>query len=288
MTQMLTATEQYELLYPEMGYMALLKNLRKLDEAGLGDTDAKIIQKRLGDPGEVAKSRQLPFQFYTAWLNVNSGRWRTALNKALNASLGNVPTMDGRSLILIDTSGSMGATMSNPHPGRRRTVFNSGTGRYQENIARQPRRVDAAALFGIAVAMANPGNVDVYGFATDQMAVNHIANSGKTLLQVVDMFGGTIGRVGHGTDIQRAVTNTYKGHDRVLIFTDMQTMAGRNGDVARDVPKDKHVYGFDLSGYQNTALDTSASTRHEMAGLGDYVFDNVPRIEAGAAEKWPF
>lgn len=286
----LTAREQYEILYPEMGYMALLRNLRKLDEVGLKESDAKKIKKRLADPGEVAKSKQLPFRFYSAWMNVPTNRWKDALGAALNESLKNVPQVDGRSLILIDTSGSMEATMNPNRPRSSRSVFNASTGQQEEMGSRSPRRVDAAALFGIALAMANPGQVDVYGFASETMAVNNIVNSGKTILQVVDMFGKTIGRVGHGTEIQRAVTKTYNGQDRVFIFTDMQTMQGpwANRDVAKAVPMDKHVYGFDLTGYQNTAIDTSKPTRHEMGGLGDYIFSNVPRIEAGAAEKWPF
>lgn len=290
----LTPAEQYELLVPEMGYMALLRNLRKLDEVGLKAATAKKIADKIGDPAEVAKSRQLPFRFYTAHMNTSTGRWKKALNAALTQSLENVPTFEGRTLILIDTSASMEAPMGDPHRPRKypRRVINAATGLAEEVGSRVPRRVDAAALFGITLALANAGNVDVYGFATDQMAVNNIVGSGRGVLEVVDLFSRTVGKVGHGTEIQRAVDNTYAGQDRVIICTDMQTMGnvwGRtSGDVTRAVPQDKHVYGFDLTGYQHTAIDTASPTRHEMGGLGDHVFSNIPRIEAGAAEEWPF
>src|SRR3712207_7767035 len=50
-------------LAPTMGYMALLRNLRNFDEAGMPDEVAAVVAARLGDPDEVARSRQLPYRF---------------------------------------------------------------------------------------------------------------------------------------------------------------------------------------------------------------------------------
>ncbi|MEU5908419.1 hypothetical protein ABZ780_29095 [Micromonospora sp. NPDC047467] len=48
-----------------------------------------------------------PFNFYGAHKAVGSLRWGAALEKALQASLGNVPALPGRTLVVIDQSPSM-------------------------------------------------------------------------------------------------------------------------------------------------------------------------------------
>jgi hypothetical protein len=295
MTTRLSDKEQWEILIHEMGYMALLRNLRNFDKAGIGKNIANRVAQKLADPDEIAKSKQLPFRFYTAWMNTPTGRWRDPLGAALQESIKNIPEFEGTSEILIDTSLSMQSTMSTPHPrGTPDRIRNVRTGQEEDVAPQVPRMVDAAAVFGIALALRNPGKVELWGFADGQMAVTNMLGSGKSLLELTELFGREIGRVGHGTQIERAVRDTYHGQDRVFIFTDMQTVAHESvwpyrdqGDVTRAVPEDKHVYGFNLAGYQHSAMDTGPY-RHEMGGLTDHTFGAVPLIEAGASEVWPW
>src|ERR1700722_19355660 len=184
MVTRLTDAEQWEILIEEMGYMAQLRNLRNFDSAGINSALRNKVSQRLSNPAEVAKSKQLPFRFYSAWMNVKDQRWLPALEKALQNSVPNIPQLDGRSLILIDTSGSMQAEMSNPDARagwRRPRVRNVQTGEEEDVTSKVPTRGVAAGLFGMALAMRTGGAVDVYGFADGQMAVNNIANSGKSL-----------------------------------------------------------------------------------------------------------
>jgi hypothetical protein len=295
--QRLSDKEQWALLIEEMGYMAQLRNLRNFDNAQIDGILANKVKARLSDPNEVKKSKQLPFRFYSAWLNVKDRRWADTLDTALDLSIPNIPQLDGRTLILIDTSGSMQVPMSDPHDRgyKKHRVVNVATGEEEDVTSKTPNRVDAGALFGLALAMRNPGNVDVFSFASGQENLTKIAADPKnSLLKAVEKFSQRVGMVGHGTDIEGAIRNTYNGQDRVAIFTDMQSMPverawpyGDAGDVTRAVPKDKHVYGFDLSGYQNSAMDASP-TRHEMGGLTDHTFSAIPQIEAGASGKWPW
>lgn len=46
--------------------MALIRNLRRLDEAGLPDQEAAKLAARIADPEQVRRSRQLPFRFLSA------------------------------------------------------------------------------------------------------------------------------------------------------------------------------------------------------------------------------
>jgi hypothetical protein len=280
-TGALTKRQQWELIIPEMGYMALLRNLRNFDEAGLQDSLANKIANKIASPAEVKISRQLPFRFFSAYKAAPSLRWGHSLEKALQECVPNIPVLDGKTLVLIDMSGSMQAPMSSARDFRLNP--------------KAPNRMEAAALFGIALALKNPDNTDVWGFADGQFKIDNISQ-GASILKTVKLITDQCGRVGHGTQIERAVRDTYKDHDRVCIFTDMQTMPSENaaipyyghiGDVSSAVPKNVHVYGFNLAGYENSGMATSPY-RHEMGGLTDHTFALIPLLESGARGDWPW
>jgi hypothetical protein len=268
----LSKADQWRLILPQLGYMALIRNLRNLDEAGLGDEEAAKQAARIADPEEVRRSRQFPFRFLSAYLNAASLRWGHALETALDAATANIPELPGRTLILIDTSASMGQPLS-----RRSTMT----------------MVQAAALFGVATGIRNRDRADLYGFADRQFRVERSAYR-LSVLKSVEAFARRIGEVGHGTRIAEAVRATYRGHDRVMIFTDMQTFPDRRGwgqpvgDVSASVPARIPVYGFNLVGYRHSAMPAGHGNRHELGGLTDATFALIPNIEAGLAARWPW
>lgn len=256
----------WEALAPSMGYMAALRNLRNFDEAGISEQAAAAVIARLSDPQEVARSRQLPFRFLAAQENMTSQRWGHALDLALQSSLANIPTLGGKTLVLVDTSASMtGMTFS---------------ARSKMTPAK------AAALFGVALA-AKGEDVDMRGFA-DGVFTNPV-KKGSSVLLGVQAFLRRTGEVGHGTDINRAVRTSYAGHDRVVIISDMQTMGGYYaGDVSRHVPANIPVYGFNLGGYKQGAFAAGSGNRHEFGGLTDATFRMIPLLEAGKNASWPW
>jgi hypothetical protein len=267
----LSKAEQWRLILPRLGYMALIRNLRNLDEAGVTDEEATMLAARIADREQVWRSRQFPFRFLSAYLAAPSLRWGHALEQALDAATANIPELPGRTLILIDTSASMGQPLS-----RRSTMT----------------MVQAAALFGMATAIRNRERADVYGFADGQFRVAR-STYRWSILKSVEAFTRRIGEVGHGTRIAEAVWATYRGHDRVMIFTDMQTFPagcgyGQVGDVSASVPARTPVYGFNLIGYPHSAMPASAGNRHELGGLTDATFALIPNIEAGLAARWPW
>src|SRR5260370_13813712 len=202
----LPKAEQWRLILPQLGFMAALRNLRNLDEAGLSDGDVAPLIARFSDPEQVRRSRQFPFRFLSAYLSVPSLRWGHALEKALDSATANIPELPGRTLILIDTSASMGQPMS------RKSAMTM---------------VQAAALFGLATAFRNRDRADLYGFADGQFRVERSAYQ-RSVLKSVEAFTRRIGEVGHGTRIAEAVRAAYRRHDRVMIFTDRQTFPHRS------------------------------------------------------------
>ncbi|MEV0679008.1 TROVE domain-containing protein [Actinosynnema sp. NPDC050436] len=255
----------WEALIPSMGYMAVLRNLRNFDEAGVSDRVAEQVAARLADPDQVARSRQFPFRFLSAYESAPGLRWGHALDKALRASLANLPALPGRSLVLVDTSASMtNATLS---------------ARSKVTPAK------AAAVFGVALGVKGE-DVDVRGFATGEF--RHRLPRGGSVLREVERFLGRTGEVGHGTDIVGAVRRSYDRHDRVFIISDMQTLSGYGYGVADAVPAHVPVYGFNLGGHEHAAFATGSGNRHEFGGLTDATFRMVPLLEAGRNADWPF
>jgi len=248
-----------------MGYMALLRNLRNFDEAGVSDELAATVAAKLADPDEVAKSRQLPFRFYSAYRTAPSLRWGHALDKALSFATANIPAFVGRTLVLVDTS----ASMTSGAISKRSTVTPA----------------QAAALFGVCLA-ARGNTVDLVGFADGTF--QHSVGRGASVLREVDAFVKRTGEVGHGTQIAASLRASYQGHERVVVISDMQTFQDYHGDVASAVPAHVPIYGFNLGGYRAAAMPTGLGTRHEIGGMSDATFRMIPLLEAGRDAAWPW
>lgn len=263
----------------QLGYMAMLRNLRNFEKAGISRAARDHVCTRLAAPGEVARSRQFPFRFLSAYKATQSDWWSLALSDALDHSVGNLPVFPGRTLVLVDTSGSMGSPIS-----EKSSVTHAEIG----------------ALFGVALARAGQ-NVDLHGFAGGggygfggwntqdaRVSFKHNLAKGGSLMKGIQSFTKRIGEVGHGTRMVEALKETYDGHDRVVLVTDMQAFAAYGGDqVTSAVPADVRMYGINPSGYSSTALDLSKRNRYEVGGFSDAVFRMISLLEARNA-NWPF
>ena len=262
----LDKAQLWSALIPSMGIMALARNLRNFDEAGVADSVAEQVAAKFADPAQVARSRMFPFRWLSAYEAAPSLRWGHALDQALQASLQNLPAMPGRSLILVDTSGSM----------------TSGGISARSNVT----PLKAAAVFGVALA-ARGEQVDLHGFADG--VFGHTVAKGASVIREVAAFVERSGEVGHGTAIVPSLQATYHGQDRVFLISDMQTMAGPYSVGVSDVvPAHVPLYGFNLGGYKHAAYATGTANRHEFGGLTDATFRMVPLLEAGRAGVWPW
>ncbi len=262
----------WEALIPSMGYMARLRNLRNFDQAGVSDTVALKLAAELADPEKVARSRQLPMRFLSAYRAAPSLRWGYALETALDLSLQNVPELKGRTLILVDTSGSMHSPFSK-----------DGT----------LMRWDAATVFGLALAR-RAQSADLVSFSGGYWGSAAKASKvfpmtrGESLLKSLDRWQGGGYFIGGGTDTAGAVQRHYTGHDRVVILTDEQADFHGNGDVFATVPKDRMAYTFNLAGYSRGHAPSGTGTRHTFGGLTDAGFRLIQLIERGRNGDWPF
>lgn len=262
----------WEALIPSMGYMAKLRNLRNFDQAGVSDAVAADVAAELADPGRVARSRQLPMRFLSAYRAAPSLRWGHALEQALGHSLAAVPALTGRTLVLVDTSGSMQAGFAK-----------------DGSLARW----DAAALFGLALAR-RCAHADVVSYssvgATRQGRAQPASlvfpqRRAEPVLGAVRRWRAEGYFLGWGTDTVGAVREHYAGHDRVVILTDEQA---NDGDVGRAVPGRVPLYTWNLAGYRYGHAPGGTPYRHTFGGLTDAAFRMIPLLEAGRDADWPF
>jgi hypothetical protein len=264
----------WEAVIPSMPFMARLRNLRNFDEAGVSDEVAEQVAKQLADPEQVAKSRQLPMRFYSAFNAAPSLRWGHALEKALTASLSNIPQLGGRTLILVDTSSSMHEAFSKDG---------------------SLMRWDAAALFGIALGR-RCASADVVSFSSARYYMSD-APGAKTKAFPLASGGSLLGDVkkwrdggwflGGGTDTAAALRQEFHRHDRVVIVTDEQ--AGHDHvEVDQSIPQSTPMYTWNLAGYEAGHAPSGHGQRHTFGGLTDAAFRMIPLLESSRDAAWPW
>jgi hypothetical protein len=249
----------WEAMIPSMGYMALLRNLRNFDKYGISVQARDVVRARLSDKDEVAKSRQFPYRFLSALKAVDTHNWTSTLETALGYSCQNIPAFDGSTLVLVDVSGSMWTPLT---------------------ARSQVQRWEVGALFGAALAIRTGGHATLVAFGTDSKEVAFTPNA--SVLRVIGHIGHA--NVGHGTNIHGTIDKHWNGHDRIVIFTDMQThdFAGKGTRQA------KFVHGFNLAGYATTAFDSALKGRFEYGGFTDATFRLMPILEQFGHGDWPF
>lgn len=273
----------WESMIPSMGYMALLRNLRNFDQAGISNDHAQLVGEILSDPAQVARSRQLPMRFLTAYRNAPSLRWSWPLEQALNLSLSNIPELGGNTLILVDTSGSMGH-------------------RFSDKSTLQ--RWDVAALFGVALAQrCERANVASFSGTYRQFP---LMKDGTSLLKELGRWQHEGFNLNGGTDTVRALQgNVNPSIQRVVIITDEQASGGYDAsgrrrygygldqehylnEVNRVVSASMPLHVINVAGYEKGMVPSGQDNRHVYAGLTDQVFKLIPVVEAGQTGRWPW
>lgn len=267
--------QAWEAVVPSMGLMALARNLRNFDEAGVSDEVAAQICARFAHPEQVAKSRMFPFRWWAAYKHAPSLRWAHALEQAIGHSLANVPQLPGSTLILVDRSPSM-------FPGYHFSTAN----RSDITLAEQ------AAVFGSALAL-RAEKPTLVGFGGESKKLD--VHKGGSILKHIETFGQI-----DGTDIPSAVKKHWYAHDRIIIVTDEQSRPGwlpsnmgayggmRETVIDDLVPKATPVYMWNLAGYKAGAMPSGSTGRHCFGGLTDQAFRMIPLLESGRDADWPW
>ncbi|WP_162148914.1 TROVE domain-containing protein [Asticcacaulis sp. AC466] len=179
--------ETFERLLAErkLGYLALLRNLRNMDQA---DVDEGLVREAI--IARHGADRILPFRYVAAARA--APRFEPFLDQALSETILEGPVLTGRTLVLVDVSGSMNARLS---------------------AKSDLTRMDAAATLASII----PGDVRVFTFSEQVKEVP--ARRGMAGVDAVIQSQPHSGTwLGKAMDKVNAIK-----HDRLIVITDEQS-----------------------------------------------------------------
>jgi len=170
----------------KLGALALLRNLRNMHEA---DVHEELVLEALLS---MKSDRVLPFRFIAAARY--APQWEAAIEQAMFAGVAGREKLPGKTVLLVDVSGSMVAPLS-----KRSEML----------------RTDAA--YGLAVLLREIGeDVSVYSFSDELKRIP--ARRGFALRDAIDMS-----QPHGGTYLGKALGNIAEPYDRLIVITDEQS-----------------------------------------------------------------
>jgi len=285
----------------KLGYMALLRNLRNIQEAGVSYTHFQKVCARLADADEVTKAKQFPFRYLAAYRELiaepsvktsaisvfkqvsalfkgqnkgYTGELLDALEKAVQASAANIKGFgyETRVLLACDVSGSMQTPVS----------------------AKSKILLYDVGLMLAMLLQSRCKNVEVGMFGDTWKT---IAVPRANILGNVQEFYRREGEVGYATNghlVIQDILSRKVQMDKVFIFTDCQLWNSAAGGsklhiqyywerYKRQVAPQAKLYLFDLKGYGQSPLTLLQNDVYLVAGWSDKIFDVLAALEAGGS-----
>lgn len=238
----------------KLGYFALLRNIRNIVEHAPEVLDEALTQ--LTNESAIKKSLVLPFRFMTAYEELNKingpvmRKALTAVNKALDIAVQNVPQFEGETLVVLDVSSSMRGT-DEKSPAKIGSVFSA--------------------------ALVKRNDCDFMMFDGDARYVN--TNTSDSLITIISSMRFDGGSTNFHSVFQRA----NRKYDRIIILSDMQGWVGYHSPVSafNDYKKktgaNPFIYSFDLKNYGS--MQFPESQVFCLAGFSEKVFDIMKLLE---------
>lgn len=268
----------------QLGMLAAIRNIRNIVKQA---PDAiPMLCDLLTNEDIIKKNKIFPFQYMTAWdvLDKDTPRSvRVALSQAFDKALGNLPKLEGRTLIAVDASGSMRLEHF-----RVRNSSADGT--------KYPLRT--AAIFAAALYKRNDADVlwfsggHDWGFYKNGPDASYCdwvtLNPTAPVLDLAKQIENE--SVNGNTDFRLIFSKLTKPYDRIIILTDEQSWVGNHyagGTPAMDGLKnysrqfscDPWAYSIDLTGYGTSQFISTKIT--QLYGLSEKLFSFMENAERG-------
>lgn len=245
----------------------------------------KYVAERLADVEAIKRQKVLPFAVYSAIQNLDTGvphSIRESLGFCLDKSLLNAPELTENTLILVDSSGSMGSTITGNRSGATSTMT----------------CVTAASYFAASMLKRNPDTVTVIPFDT---SVHPITVNSRDSVETITR---QLARHGGGTDIScgiRWATAQGAKWKNILIISDNESwFDGRNHTYysTRSTPtaeewsryKTKHkgakLVCWDIQPYATTQVKNDRSVLN-IGGFTESAYDLVGNwFSSSTPDQW--
>jgi hypothetical protein len=252
----------------KLGILAALRNIRNvLKTVNKGDTVTKLTAL-LSSPDAIRKGKIMPYQIDLAhevtiseFSDSNARAIAQALLKGYEAAVPNLSEMlPGKTLVMVDFSGSMGTPMTDgARSGKRYTS----------------RCMDKAALIAATIAKATNGDVIRFGSSAEYVKWN--ANS--DVFSIASAMKRDMG----GTNLSAAwavAQMSGRQYDRVFILSDNECNRGNSYKAYETYTKacgSPYVYSVDLAAYGTTQL--AGDKVRFYYGYGYSMFDDIAKSE---------
>lgn len=256
----------------KLGYLALIRNLRNIvnTKPSVGWVQEYLVPQ-IENVTAIKKSLVWPYQIYCAYKNVGIRNVNidTALANAFRAACGNMPDLPGRSVVVLDVSGSMDDNWS-------------------ANSSLTIKEV--GAVYGAALLVQ--GGVDFIKFGS--YAKNKAYNLLENIFNIIRDMQENEG-CGYGTYVAFAYNAMQKKYDRIFLISDMQTMSVSNSwyctrdsvnsyhSYCKKFGCTPHVYSFDLGNYRSQIENPNNPKIHLLTALSDKFFTLIKFIEDGGS-----
>ncbi|ROI04385.1 TROVE domain-containing protein [Chryseobacterium sp. G0240] len=257
----------------KLGYMATLRNLRNILEAGVSPEAMLKVCRYISDEKAVGNSKQLPFRFLAAYRELKStdspyvSSVLEALEDAVWVSAKNIKGFGFNTSVVIaaDVSGSM-----------------------QKPVSRKSK----VLLYDIGLLMSmilqSQCNNVVTGIFGDRWLRVPMPKNG--ILRNVGAFYKREGEVGYSTNgylVLEDLIRRKEKADKVMLFTDTQmwdSTGNRNSfedswNRYKAIAPNAKLYIFDLAGYGRQPLDIRKNEVYLIAGWSDKIFDVLNALE---------
>lgn len=275
---------------PQMGYMALIRNIRNMVEANV---DLTPVLAKLSDRDAALGSKQLPFRFLStarifdsemntyaragaAVEKIEAGKWNDKIRDALDTALGHVlsdiPKIKGHTAIFVDNSGSMSTAISS-----------------KSAIT----MADAANMLAAATSVACEES-SAYAFTDKPYKVN-VRKSDSVLTNMARM--AKAGGDGGSTNAHLCPPELSKNGikvDRIILISDMQcyddgglgSMYGISSSFAKAVEnyrkwcgKTVRVYSVNMAGTEESQTKPSDKDSYLLSGFSEKLLKHISSIE---------
>jgi len=283
----------------KLGYMALLRNLRNIQEAGVSYTHFQKVCVRLANAEEVAKAKQFPFRYLAAYREliipvtnvplqsmlkkltalmqgsnkVYTGELLDALEKAVQASAANIKGFDHETRVLLacDVSGSMTQAIS---------------------AKSKIRNIDIGLILAMLL-QPRCKNVQVGIFGDSWKPITVPRANILSGVQALYKRANEVGYATNGYLVVKDLLDRKLHMDKVMLFTDCQLWNNNAGGSQHiefywnrykaKVAPDAKLYLFDLAGYGQSPLRLLQNDVYLIAGWSDKVFEVLAALENGGS-----
>lgn len=251
-------------------------------------SNVELASQVLGNKENVLRHKCFPYQIFNTYMNIDSAIPRAikdALHDALEHSLHNVPTIEGKVYLCIDVSGSMGSAIT----GNRGSVTST------------VRCVDVAALFACAL-LRNNKSADVIPFNTSIVRGFHVEPRDSVMTnthKLASMLGG-------GTDCSSPLSHINQVHRdtegvpvTIIMLSDNESWFGDSyyGGSRTRTQQEWNKFHAKHKNSRLVCIDLVPNTTHtvksersilKVGGFSDAVFTAIKNFSENSFEKDPW